>query len=158
MRCLRVLFGTFLGVQWLRLHIPVQGAWFDPLSGNEELRSHMWGGGRRGLKIWQKKKKRECVGGMDYFKFLQLFCHNCFFAYSSRDLALFLFFFFFFFSYFLLTCFCGNMEFQGFKVEAFLFPKIAVIYSKNICRDRWNHHRNIWSLCNPIGCHHNLSL
>jgi len=124
MRCLRVLFGTFLGVQWLRLHIPVQGAWFDPSSGNEELRSHMPGAGRGDLKVRQKKK-RECVGGMDYFKFLQLFCHNCFLHTLLET-----------WPYFLLTCFCGNVEFQGFKVEAFLFPKIAVIYSKNIRRDR----------------------
>ena len=150
MRCLRVLFGTFLGVQWLRLHIPVQGAWFDPSSGNEELRSHMGRGWRRGILRYGKKKKkkeRECVGGMDYFKFLQLFCHNCLLFTLLKT-----------WPYFLLTCFCGNVEFQGFKVEAFLFPKIAVINSKNICRDRWNHHRNILSLCNPIGCHHNLSL
>jgi len=63
MRCLRVLFGTFLGVQWLRLHIPVQGAWFDPSSGNEELRSHMPGAGRGDLKVRQKKKKESVLVG-----------------------------------------------------------------------------------------------
>ena len=34
--------GTFLVVQWLRLHLPMQGAWVQSLLG--KLRSHMLNG------------------------------------------------------------------------------------------------------------------
>ena len=90
MRCLRVLFGTFLAAQWLRLHILVHGAQFDPLSENEEFRSHMQGtqGVAKRERERERERERVLVGWIpssfsNYFVIIV-------FAYSSRDLAPFL--------------------------------------------------------------------